>query len=119
MRLVKAFFYSLNGLKEAYCGEAAFRLEVYVFAIMFAVILCVALLFVSMAPIEYALLFLSYGIVMVSELLNTAIEKTIDRISLDQHLLSKKIKDIASAAVFVSVVVCSVVWLLILVPKFS
>jgi diacylglycerol kinase (ATP) len=103
----------MNGIREAYRREAAVRLEVYTLIVVLAIIVCVPL-----SAMERSILVLSYGIVMITELLNTAIEKTIDRISLDQHPLSKVVKDIASAAVLMSIVVCAIVWVLILLPKF-
>ncbi len=112
MRLIKAFFYSLSGLFEAFKGEAAFRLEIYMLPL---VLICV--IFLNLTIVERALLIFSYGVVLVTELLNTAIEKTIDRISLEEHPLSKKVKDIASAAVFISILVAGYVWMTIIFSK--
>lgn len=113
MRLLNAFFHSMNGIKEAYVREAAVRLEAYILIIALGIIV-----WAPLSAIERSVLLLSYGMVIITELLNTAIEKTIDRISLDHHAISKAVKDIASAAVFVSIAVCAIVWFLILVPKF-
>ncbi|MBX9696712.1 MAG: diacylglycerol kinase [Alphaproteobacteria bacterium] len=113
MRLFKAFLYSMNGLKEAYMREAAIRLEIYLLIIALSIIF-----FTPLNSVEQSILILSYGIVIITELLNTAIEKAIDRISLEDHPMSKIVKDIASAAVFISVSLCVIVWLLVLLPKF-
>lgn len=112
--LLRAFLNSIRGLREAFRLEAPVRLEVYALLPIIAV--------VSLAPLsalERAVMLLSYGLIIVTELLNTAIEKAVDRISLDLHPLSKIAKDVASAAVFVSILLCVIVWLLILYPKFQ
>ena len=68
--------------------------------------------------IERSLLVGMVALVMIVEILNTAVERAIDRISFEKHELSKEAKDMGSAAVFMSLVLCGVVWALILVPKF-
>ena len=111
IRIVHAFFNSVAGLQDAWRNESAFRQEV----LLAAILLPVACL-VHVTNVERAILIASVLLVMIVELLNTGVEAAIDRISFDHHSLSKRAKDIGSAAVFVSLVLCAVVWLLILPP---
>jgi diacylglycerol kinase (ATP) len=112
-RVVKAWRYSLDGLAGAWRTEGAFRQE----AIVAAILIPVAC-FVPVSLIERGLLIASVLMVMVVELLNSAIEAGIDRISLERHPLSKKAKDTGSAAVLVAIVVAMVVWGAVLLPFF-
>lgn len=107
-RLISAFGYSFSGLKAA-STEAAFRLEVIVavFAIPLSFIL-------TTQSIERAMMVGSVFLVMIVELLNTAIEDAINRISYDIHPLSKRAKDVASAAVLLSIINAIFIWALIL-----
>jgi diacylglycerol kinase (ATP) len=111
-RLLNAFSYSLNGLESAFRHEDAFRQE----ALVAAVLIPIALLLDVSGPAK-ALMIASVLLVLIVELLNSAIEAAIDRISLDQHRLSKRAKDIGSAAVFLSLVNVAIVWALVLVEK--
>jgi len=108
-RIIAAFGYSFAGLKAA-SSHAAFRTE-----LVFFVIMAPLAFYVGDTAIERALLISSLLLVLIVELLNTGIEGAIDRISAERHPLSKFAKDVASAAVFLSLVNASVIWLLILV----
>jgi diacylglycerol kinase (ATP) len=108
-RVFNAFFYSIDGLKAAYRHEDAFRQEV-----LLALILIPAALFVPASGIGKALMIGSVLLVLVVELLNSAVEAAVDRISLDHHRLAKRAKDIGSAAVMLSLLNVAVVWGLIL-----
>lgn len=108
-RIWNAFFYSLAGLKAAYRHEDAFRQEVWL-----AVILIPLALYLSDQPIERALMIGSVLLVLIVELINSAIEATVDRISLKDHVLAKRAKDIGSASVFIALVNVVVIWGLIL-----
>lgn len=108
-RLINALGYSWAGLKTAYKNEDAFRQEVTL-----AVVLIPLALYLEHAAIPRALMLGSVLLVIIVELLNSAIEATVDRISLDHHRLAKRAKDIGSAAVLVSLVNLAVVWGLIL-----
>ncbi len=108
-RLMNALGYSLSGLRAAYRMEDAFRQEV----LMAAVLLPAALL-LPVAASGRALLLGSVFLVLIVELLNSAIEATVDRISLDNHELAKVAKDIGSAAVMLSLVCMTVVWICVL-----
>ncbi len=112
-RVVKAWRHSLDGLAGAWRTEGAFRQETIIAAILIPVA-C----FVPVSLVERGLLIASVLMVMVVELLNSAIEAGIDRISLDRHPLSKKAKDTGSAAVLVAIVVAMVVWGAVLLPLF-
>ena len=109
VRVIHAFFNSLAGLKDAWRHESAFRQEILIAAVMVPVAFVV-----DATAIERALLIGSVLLVIIVELLNTSVEVAIDRISLDHHSLSKRAKDIGSAAVFVSLVLCVTVWILVL-----
>ena len=109
-RLINAFGYSMNGLATAFRVEDAFRQEV----LLAAVLIPLALWF-EVSALERALMIGSVLLVLIVELLNSAVEATVDRVSLDSHLLAKRAKDIGSAAVFVALVNCAVVWGLILI----
>lgn len=109
-RLLNATRYSWAGLAEAARHEAAFRQE-----LLLAAVLVPLGLFLGNDGVERALLVGSMLFVLAIELLNSAIEATVDRVSLDDHDLAKRAKDIASAAVMLALVNAAVVWLLILV----
>src|SRR5262245_46606155 len=108
-RLINATRYSLSGLAAAWRAEDAFRMEVAAAAV--AVPLG---LYLGASGVERALLVGSVLLVLIVELLNSAIEATVDRVSLDDHNLAKRAKDIGSAAVMLSLVNAGAVWLLVL-----
>jgi diacylglycerol kinase (ATP) len=112
-RVWHATGYSMAGLRAGW-GEAAFRLE----ACLSFVMLPLAF-FVGRGWVEVALLAGAVLLVMIVELLNTAVEAAIDRIGLERHALSKRAKDMGSAAVFLSLVFAGGVWLTALVRFFS
>lgn len=104
--LFYATSFALNGLKSAFKSEAAIRLEVI--CTVLALPIAYAL---SQSWVEFVVLMMPWLILICVELINTAIESTIDRISLEHHPVSKIVKDIASAAVFMAVVLLIFVWL--------
>lgn len=108
-RLINAFGHSLAGLSAAYKNEDAFRQEVKL-----AIILIPLALYLGHGAVERALMIASVLLVVIVELLNSSVEATVDRISLDHHLLAKRAKDIGSAAVLISLINLAVVWGLIL-----
>jgi diacylglycerol kinase (ATP) len=108
-RLLNAFGYSCAGLKAAYKNEDAFRQEV-----MLAIVLLPLAFWLEPGGMERALMVGSVLLVIIVELLNSAVEATVDRISLDNHLLAKRAKDIGSAAVLMSLLNLAVVWMLVL-----
>jgi diacylglycerol kinase (ATP) len=105
-RIVLATGHSLAGLRAAYTGENAFRQEVWL-----AALLLPASFWVGRSWLEVAVLAASVMLVLIVELLNSGIEAAIDRISLDRHPLSKRAKDLGSAAVFLAVLTCGAIWL--------
>lgn len=108
-RLINAFGYSLSGFKVAFAKEDAFRQEVFL-----SIILVTVAVYISNSSIELVLLIGSTLLVPIIELLNSAIEATVDRVSLDKHPLAKRAKDIGSAAVFLSLINLIATWLIII-----
>ncbi len=108
-RVWNAFFYSIDGLRAALRHEDAFRQEV-----LLAAALIPAALFMPATGTGKALMIASVLVVLIVELLNSAIEAAVDRISLEHHELAKRAKDIGSAAVMLALVNVPVVWGLVL-----
>ncbi|MDO8960095.1 MAG: diacylglycerol kinase [Rhodocyclaceae bacterium] len=111
-RLWNAFFYSCQGLAAAWRHEAAFRQEVLLAAV--AVPLG---LWLGADGVERALLVGSIFLILIVELLNSAVEAVVDRVSTEHHALSKRAKDIGSAAVLLALVNALVVWVCLLAPR--
>ncbi|UYG07430.1 diacylglycerol kinase [Halomonas sp. M4R1S46] len=111
--LVHSTRYSLKGLKAAFLHEAAFRQELGI---------CVVLLplaaWIGREPVEWILLVGSCLLVLIVELLNSAIESVVDRIGPDRHELSGRAKDIGSAAVMLSLVIAGLTWGLLAWQRF-
>jgi len=111
--LVHSTRYSLKGLKAAFRNEAAFRQELGV---------CVVLLplawWVGQGPVEWILLMGSCLLVLIIELINSAIESVVDRIGSERHELSGRAKDIGSAAVMLSLFIAGLTWALLTWEKF-
>jgi diacylglycerol kinase (ATP) len=112
-RLNHAFGYSLSGLRAGW-KEAAFRQEA-----LAAVVLLPLAFWLGRSWIEVALLAGSVLIVMIVELLNTGVEAAIDRIGPEWHALSKRAKDMGSAAVLLALLLCSGIWIAALWNHFS
>lgn len=109
IRLWNAFRYSRAGFAAAYRNEDAFRQEV-----LLAAVLIPLAFFVSSSGLGRALLIGSVLVVLIVELLNSAIEATVDRISIEHHLLAKRAKDIGSAAVLLALVNLAAIWALVI-----
>jgi diacylglycerol kinase (ATP) len=105
-RIVHAAGYSAQGLSAAYRTESAFRQEVWLTAAALPLAF-----WLGRQWIEVVLLVGSLLLLLIVELLNSAIEATVDRISLDIHELAKRAKDYGSAAVFIALLLCASVWL--------
>jgi len=112
-RITSAIRYSLQGLKFAWENEEAFRQE----SVM-SIILLIGAVFLSESAIEYIILIVPVFIVLIVELLNSAIEAVVDRISDEKHTLSGAAKDTGSAAVFVSILLLIIVWIVFIYAKF-
>lgn len=104
-RIIKACGYSLAGLKAAWREEAAFRQES-----MLMIVLCPLAFWLGESVLEQMLLIAVCVLVVIVELMNSAIEAVVDRISDEHHVLSGRAKDMGSAAVFVSVSLVVFVW---------
>ena len=104
-RIVNAFSYSVDGLKAAYRCEDAFRQEVWL-----ALLLIPASVLLPVPWLGRALMIGSVLLVLLVELLNSAIEAVVDRVGLENHRLAKRAKDIGSAAVLVALLNVLVIW---------
>ncbi|MCW9717538.1 diacylglycerol kinase [Avibacterium sp. 21-599] len=103
--LIKSTGYSLKGLKSAFKNEAAFRHEVSL-----ACLLIPLAFWLASNKIELILMIGSVLLVLVAELLNSAIEAVVDRIGTEHHELSGRAKDQGSAAVFIALVIVVITW---------
>ena len=104
-RVWNALHYSLDGLRAAYACEDAFRLES-----LLAVLLIPLAFFLPVSGIGRAVMIASVILVLIVELLNSAVEAVVDRVSLERHPLSKRAKDVGSAAVLLSLLNVAMVW---------
>lgn len=107
-RLINALGYSISGLRSAFRHEDAFRQEVAL-----AAVLIPAAFILPVAATARAVMLASVLLVLIVELLNTAVEAVVDRISLEDHELAKRAKDIGSAAVMLSLACMAVIWAVI------
>ncbi|MDH3885255.1 MAG: diacylglycerol kinase [Desulfobacterales bacterium] len=108
-----AVIYSWAGLKTAWDNEMAFRTETIVIALMLPVGI-----WIGETAVQWALLIGSSLLVLITELLNSAVEKVVDRIGTEHHILSKQAKDLGSAAAAVSMLAAVIVWGLIAYERF-
>lgn len=108
-RILLATGYSFSGFKAAFVHEAAFRQELLLF-----IILAPCAFWLGESRLAIAIMIGSLFLVLITELLNSAIEAVVDRISDEHHTLAGRAKDIASAAVFLSLANVVVVWTIIL-----
>ena len=113
-RIGRALGYSLHGFAAAWRNEQAFRQE-----LLLCLVLLPFALFLPLEILERVVLITTLLIVLVVELLNSAIEAVVDRVSLDNHDLSKRAKDLGSAAVFLSLVIAAMAWALIAAPAIA
>ena len=105
-RLWHAFIYSLNGLYYSITKETAFQQEFCVY-----IVLLVVLFFLPLSIVFKSLLLLVNTLVLIVEMLNSAIEAIVDMVSPEYHALAKKAKDLGSGAVFVSIVLAVTLWI--------
>lgn len=108
-RLIAAFMYSIEGFGAAWKSEEAIKVEITLLPV-----LVISAAYFGENGVERALMVASVVAVLIVELLNTAIEKTVDRISTESNPLSKKVKDIGSAAVLGAIINVVIVWTLVL-----
>ena len=109
-RIIDAAGYSMQGLKATYQHEAAFRQELFLL-----VILLPCAVYLAQNTFESAVLIGSLFMVLVAEILNSAIEAIVDLASPEKHELAGRAKDMGSAAVFLAMLNVAITWLLILV----
>ena len=112
-RIWNAALYSIAGIRAAWKSETAFRQE-----LMLCVVMVPAAFWLGDSAVERSLLIGSCLLVLVVELLNSAIEAVVDRIGADRHELSGRAKDTASAAVFITLCLTVVCWGLILFENY-
>lgn len=108
-RIFNAFKYSMSGFKSAFKNEAAFRQIIYLNLVLIP-ISCM----LSISKIEHILLIIVGLLAIIVELLNSAIEAVVDRISLDRHPLAKIAKDMGSSAQFVSLSIITISWIMVI-----
>ncbi|PXA04484.1 diacylglycerol kinase [Coraliomargarita sinensis] len=113
-RVVKALFYSFDGLASTLKHEAAFRQE----AVLAAVLVPLSFL-MRVSLVEHLFLVASIILVLIVELLNSAIESVVDDISMQNRPLAKRAKDMGSAAVLLSLLNCFICWLSVIVVNWS
>ncbi len=113
-RVFKAFLYSLEGIGSTLKHEAAFRQEA-----ILACVLIPASFFLNVPLVQHLILVLSIFLVLMMELINSAIEAVVDDISLRNRPLAKRAKDIGSAAVLMSLLNCFICWLSVIVVNWE
>ncbi len=106
IRIWNALIYSLNGLRIAITQETSFKQEIGIY-----IVLLIVLFFLPLSFIFKCLLFFANTIVLIVEIINSAIESIVDMTSPDYHDLAEKGKDLGSAAVFISMVLAIILWL--------
>ncbi len=113
-RVIAATRYSLSGLQAAWRFESAFRQETTL-----AVLLIPVAMWLGTTAVERALLIAVLGIVLITELLNSAVEAVVDRVGDEHHALAGRAKDMGSAAVFISLALTWVTWGVIAFGRFA
>lgn len=113
IRLFDAFGYSIKGFQAAWQNEAAFRQEA-----LLAIVLLPASFFLARTGLELALLIGGVMLVLVTELLNSAIEAIVDKTTPEIHELAGRAKDMGSAAVLCALIACGAIWLFIALDRF-
>lgn len=111
-RFLKSFKFSWDGLKYAYKNEQSMLIH-----LIFTIIVVLLGFLLNVSHTEWAIIFLSLGVTLVIELINTAIEAAVDLITLEINPLAKIAKDCGSAATFVLSVIATIICLIIFVPK--
>lgn len=112
-RILSAFLYSMEGFKSAWRMEHAFRQE-----LVLVIIGTIIALFVPVSAVEKLMLIGVFVLVLIVELINSAVEAVVDRVSLERNPLSKNAKDFGSAAVFLSLCLAAATWAVVLIPVY-
>ncbi len=113
-RIFGAFFYSIEGFKAAWRNEHAFRQE-----LLLLVAASIVALLLPVSALEKLMLIGVFVLVLIVELINSAIEAVVDRVSLERNPLSKNAKDLGSAAVFLTLSLAAATWIVIVLPLFN
>ncbi len=111
--IFKAVIYSWDGVKAAWINEMAFRIETIVIALLLPIGI-----WIGETAVERALLIGSSMLILIIELLNSAVENVVDRIGPEHHILSKQAKDLGSAAAAVAMLTAAIIWGLIVYERF-
>jgi diacylglycerol kinase (ATP) len=114
MRIFKAFTYSMHGFKSAWQNEHAFRQE-----LVLVVVGVIVALLLPVPAYEKVALIAVLIVVLIVELMNSAIEAVVDRVSLERHSLSKNAKDYGSAAVLLTLLIAALTWGIVLYENFK
>lgn len=112
--LIKNFLYAVDGLKHAIKSETSFKLELAIALIVFP-----AIYFMPFEFVFKLILFITYFMIMIAELLNSAVENVVDLVTQKRHPLAKTAKDIGATAVLFAVVLHGLCWVFILVHAFD
>ncbi len=104
---------SLRGIRDAWLHEAAFRQNV-----VLSVVLLLLSFWLAQTLVEWLLLIFPLFLLLIVELLNTAIENTVDRIGAERHILSGRAKDMGSSAVFLCLILIGTTWLSMIWSRF-
>ena len=112
-RIFSAFFYSIDGFKSAWKNEHAFRQE-----LILVVAGSIIALFLPVSAFEKLLMIAVLILILIVELINSAIEAVVDRVSLERHALSKNAKDFGSAAVLLTLLIAVATWSVVLFNRF-
>ncbi|MFZ6759914.1 diacylglycerol kinase [Undibacterium sp. Ji50W] len=112
-RIFSAFFYSIDGFRSAWKNEHAFRQELVL--VIIGVIIALVL---PVSAFEKLMMIAVLVLILVVELINSAIEAVVDRVSLERHTLSKNAKDFGSAAVLLTFLIAVATWVVILMDRF-
>jgi diacylglycerol kinase len=113
MKLLRSFGYAINGILLAVKEQLNLKIHLFALAVVTA-----AGFFFELNIAEWAMILLTFGLVLVAEMLNTALEYLVDFVSPQQHELAGKIKDVAAGAVLISAIIAAAVGLLIFGNKF-
>jgi diacylglycerol kinase (ATP) len=112
-RIFAAFFYSIDGFKSAWKNEHAFRQE-----LVLVLIGIVVALLLPVSAFEKLMMIVVLILILIVELINSAIEAVVDRVSLERHILSKNAKDFGSAAVLLTLLIALATWVVVLFDRF-
>ncbi|MFZ4527324.1 MAG: diacylglycerol kinase [Undibacterium curvum] len=112
-RIFSAFFYSLDGFRAAWRNEHAFRQE-----LVLVIIGIIIALLLPVSAFEKLMMIAVLLQILVVELINSAIEAVVDRVSLERHRLSKNAKDFGSAAVLLTLIMAIATWAVVLINRF-